>query len=199
MAVEGQCYLDSHWKPCGNSDASSVPVPTICMSPVQECRGNGETFQYSLACKIALWPDVFVHGDCAAMKKHNCQLEVFPCNENSQQLLDGCLLLPYQSLIQVWVSQHEPVWKLLCFTGAFLCAGGSYWCIIFTLKMKMQKKAPKPAVHYKICCVAFPIFVLQPAALKFLLITLQTSTRLTCTDQFASLLHKRGLIVQVSC
>lgn len=182
-----------------NSDAPSVLVPTICMSPVQECRGNGETFQYSLACKIALWPQVLVHGDCAAMKEHNCQLEVFPCDENSKQLLDGCLLLPYQSLIQVWVSQHEPVWKLCVSLGHFYVQVVVTDALFSHWKWKCRRTAPKPAVHYKIWCVAFPIFVLQPATLKFLLIALQTSTRLTCTDQFALLLHKRGLIIQVSC
>jgi len=79
-----------------------VPVPTICMLPVQERRERGETpLQYYLACKIALWRNVLVHEDCAAVKEQNCKLEVFPCDENSQQLLDECLLLPYQSLIQV--------------------------------------------------------------------------------------------------
>lgn len=62
--------------------------------------------------------------------------------------------------------------------GVFMCrwVHCSYCCIIFTLEMKMQKiitthQLQNPAVRDKIWCVAFPMFVLQSAALKFLVTT----------------------------
>lgn len=78
-----------------------MQVPAMCMPPVQEHRGKDATLQYYLTCKIVLWHDVFGSRECAAVKERNCKWGVFPCGENSQQLLDKCYLLPYQSLIQV--------------------------------------------------------------------------------------------------
>lgn len=75
---------------------------------------------------FVLWPAVWIHGDCAAVKEHNCKLEVFPCDENSQQLLDECLLLPYQSWSQVSDSQHELLQKL-CVTPEHFFMQVSAW------------------------------------------------------------------------
>lgn len=100
-------------------EAPSVLVPAICMLPVLEGKGK---LQYLWPCRSVLWPAIWIHGDCAAVKEHNCILEVSPCDENSQQLLDECLLLPYQSLSQVSDS-HGLFQKHCVVPEHFFCAG----------------------------------------------------------------------------